>query len=198
MNVINLAYDSTNYYLVQSNSGWIMIDTGWPGTLPKYLNLLKQRNIRLGEVKYLMVTHFHPDHAGLVQDIKDYGISLILHNCQAAYIDELKELFKGKPQYKFKDINSTNNIIVTSAESRALLKGIGIDGEIIPTPGHSNDSVSLVIDGCCGFTGDLTGLQIADVEGNPEIKASWGKIQKYKVKVIYPGHGYAYSLDMRD
>lgn len=42
--------------------------------------------------------------------------------------------------------------------SRALLKGIGIEGELIPTPGHSDDSISLVTDEGHGLTGDLPAL----------------------------------------
>lgn len=194
MNVINLSYDSTNYYLIQSNSGWIMIDTGWPGTLSKYLNLLKQKNINLNEIKYLIVTHFHPDHAGLVQDIKNFGASLILHNIQVPYLDELRIFFSRKPQYPFKDIDANNNIVVSSVESRLFLQKIGIKGEIISTPGHSNDSVSLVIDGCCAFTGDLPGLMFVDLESNPEVNESWKLIQNYRVKTIYPGHGYTFSM----
>lgn len=190
MNIISFTYDSTNYYLVESSDGWIMIDTGWPGTLPKYLNLMKQKGIDIKEVKYLIATHFHPDHAGLIQDLKELGACLILHDCQV----ELKEFFKRKPQYKFKDIDPENSL-VSSQESRLLLKKIGIEGELVSTPGHSKDSVSLVIDEYCAFTGDLPRALFADVESNPDIEKSWMKIQHYKVKTIYPGHGHSFNYE---
>ena len=193
MKVISFTYDSTNYYLVESSDGWIMIDTGWPGTLPKYLNLMKQKGIDIKEIKYLIVTHFHPDHAGLVQDFKELGTSLILHDGQVPYVDELKGFFKRKPQYKFKDI-SPDNRTVSCEESRLFLKEIGIIGEIITTPGHSRDSISLVIDECCAFTGDLPRALFADVESNPDIAESWIKIEQYMVKTIYQGHGYSFTL----
>lgn len=194
MNVMNLTYDSINYYLVQSNSGWIMIDTGWPGTLSKLLALLKQNNVRIDEIKYLIITHFHPDHAGLVQEIKDFGAALVLHECQVDYIGELKAFFHRKPKYKFKDIDSKNNIVVSSAESRLFLEKIGIKGGLIQTLGHSDDSISLVIDECCAFTGDLPGFFMFDEESKPELKESWAKIKEHQVKTIYPAHGYSFSL----
>ncbi len=40
--------------------------------------------------------------------------------------------------------------------SRAFLARIGILGEIISTPGHSDDSVTLILDQGVAFTGDLT------------------------------------------
>lgn len=65
MKVINLTYKSTNCYLIKSNCGWIMIDAGWPDTMPQFLKLLKQKDIHINNIKYFIVTHFHPDHAGL-------------------------------------------------------------------------------------------------------------------------------------
>jgi len=71
MRIINLTYKLTNCYLVESSSGWIMIDTDWPDTLPHLLHLLKQHDLQTSDIKYLIVSHFHPDHAGLVQNLKD-------------------------------------------------------------------------------------------------------------------------------
>lgn len=44
--------------------------------------------------------------------------------------------------------------MINCADSRAFLAGIGIDGEIISTPSHSPDSVSLVLDDGDCFVGD--------------------------------------------
>ena len=50
MNIINLAYDSTNYYLVQSKCGWIMIDTGWAGTFKELLNLMQRKDVSIKDI----------------------------------------------------------------------------------------------------------------------------------------------------
>ncbi len=72
-------------------------------------------------------------------------------------------------------------------ESRALLKRLGIDGEIVATPGHSDDSVSLVLDSGEAFTGDLTHPSMADEAAT----ASWAKLRAMGAKAVYPGHGPA-------
>ena len=143
-------------------------------------------------IKHLIITHFHPDHAGLVQNIKDNGAQLVLHSNQASYVGPLKQYFK--PQHMFKEIDGSNNIVVTSTNSRVLLKTIGIEGEIIPTPGHSDDSISLVVDRCCAFTGDLPNLSLASWDNNSVLKNSWDLIRKHEVITIYPGHGNPFSL----
>lgn len=169
-----------------------MVDTGWAGTFPKLLHLLKEKDIDVGDIEYLVITHFHPDHAGLVEDIKDHGARLIVHHAQVSAMGTLKKFFK--PEHNFREIEAKNNITVSTPESRTLLKKAGIDGEIIPTPGHSEDSISLIVDECCAFTGDLPNLSLAAAYGDPELMDSWETIQSYRVKTIYPGHGNPFSL----
>lgn len=91
-----------------------MIDTGWAGTFKKLLNLMQRKDVNIKEIKHLIITHFHPDHAGLVQNIKDHGAELVLHSSQASFIGPLKKYFK--PQHMFKEIVTINNIIVSSRE----------------------------------------------------------------------------------
>lgn len=194
MEVITLSYKSTNCYLLKTNNGWIMIDAGWPDTLPQLLHLLKQKDVHVNDVKYLIVTHFHPDHAGLAQDIKAFGIKLILHEAQVPFVDKLNSFFKRNPKVNFKDIDNENNIVISSFESRQFLKNIGVGGLIIQTPGHSGDSISLIVDKCCAFIGDLPGLSLLEGYNDQTLNDSWKMIQDYNVKIIYPAHGKPYNI----
>lgn len=194
MEAIILAYKSTNCYLLKIDNGWLMIDAGWPDTLPQLLHLLKQKDVHINDIKYLIVTHFHPDHAGLAQNLKDLGIKLILHEVQVSFVDKLNGFFRRNSKAKFKDIDKENNIVISSAESSEFLKNIGIDGEIIQTPGHSDDSISLIIDKCCAFTGDLPSLSLLEGYNDQILNDSWKMIQNYNVKMIYPAHGNPYNI----
>src|SRR5918996_4436679 len=91
MNIVNVGYDSTNYYLIESKSGKLLVDCGWPGTLPKFSAELKRKGILLKEIKYLLVTHFHPDHAGLTQELKQLGIQFILLESQVSFVTPFAE-----------------------------------------------------------------------------------------------------------
>ena len=96
MNVVNVGYDSTNYYIIEARGGKLLVDCGWPGTLPKFMAGLKRKGVAFKEIKYLLVTHFHPDHAGLVQELKNQGIKLILPECQTDFIAPFAEFFNSK------------------------------------------------------------------------------------------------------
>ncbi|MHB8127537.1 MAG: MBL fold metallo-hydrolase [Mobilitalea sp.] len=194
MNIINLSYKSTNCYLIPAGDGWLMIDAGWPDTFSPLLQLLNQNNVSVNKINYLIVTHFHPDHAGLTQNLKDLGTSLILHEYQVPYLNKLNLFYKKNAKANFKDIVAGNNIILIDGDSRSFLSSIGINGELISTPGHSDDSVSLVIDDCCAFTGDLPALSLIEAYDDMVIDDSWEMIQKHHVKTIYPGHGAAYEI----
>ncbi len=194
MNIIAITNNSINSYLIPIQDGWLMVDTGWPDTFAQLLQQLNQNNISVNEINYLIVTHFHPDHAGLVQILKDLGVNLIMHEYQIPYINKLNLFFKKNPKANYRDITSSNNIIVTEDESRELLKTIGISGALISTPGHSDDSLSLVINDDCAFVGDLPAYHHIEAYEDIVIEDSWDMIKQYHVHTIYPGHGEPYEL----
>jgi len=196
MEVIEISYKSTNSYLIRSNGGWLMIDAGWPDTFSQILRLLNQNSISVNEIDYLIVTHFHPDHAGLTQNLKDLGTNLIVHELQLPFINKINQHFKKHPKENFKDITGSNIIVTTEADSRSLLKSIGIDGQLLSTPDHSEDSISLVIDDCCAFVGDLPAPDTIDAYDNHDLRQSWKQLCSFNIKTIYPGHGEPYKLDL--
>jgi len=187
MNIVNVGYGSTNYYVLGGGSNRLLVDVGWPGTMGKLLAILKRKGIALEEVRYVLATHFHPDHAGLVQELKLMGVRLIVVEGQRDAIPVLKRWMK--PDMHYHDIDTRDNIDVTLAESRGFLAKLGIAGEIIGTPGHSDDSVSLVLDSGEAFTGDLQAVSRADDSDVAKVRRSWEKIRGLNAKAIFPGHG---------
>lgn len=187
MNIVNVGYDSTNYYVIGSGKNRLLVDAGWPGTMGKLLAMLKRKGIAVEEVRYLLATHYHPDHAGLIQEVKSKGVRLMVMEGQREFIPALKQWMK--PEMKYVDIDLRDNTDVTLAESRAFLGKLGIAGEIIATPGHSDDSVTLILDSGDAFTGDLQGVTRADEKDVATVTRSWEKIRAMGTTMIHPGHG---------
>jgi glyoxylase-like metal-dependent hydrolase (beta-lactamase superfamily II) len=189
LNIVNVGYDSTNYYVIETATTKLLVDVGFPGTLPKLTHALKRTGIALPAIPYLLITHYHPDHAGLAQEFKQQGLKLIVLEPQVAAIPQLKRHMK--PDYHYREITLDDNVTLSLAQSRAFLTGIGIAGEILATPGHSDDSVTLVLDAGMAFTGDLPPPHMATDE---TLQRSWAAIQSRQVHTIYPGHGPVYRL----
>jgi glyoxylase-like metal-dependent hydrolase (beta-lactamase superfamily II) len=186
MNIVNVGYQSTNYYAIDIKNGKLLLDCGWPGTLPQFTKVLQRKGISLRELKYLLVTHFHPDHVGLVQELKNHGLKFILPECQVNFIGSFGEYFEAK-SFPFVEIKQNDNLILQLVDSRKFLANMGLDGEILHTPGHSEDSVTLILDGGYAFTGDLrpSFMNTDDIT----TRQSWDKIYQHKITRIYPGHG---------
>ena len=85
-------------------------------------------------------------------------------------------------------IQVEKNDLILSPSNRAVLELIGLQGEVLETPGHSDDSVSLVLDGSMAFIGDLTPLFMANEENAAVLKESWSRIVERNPKMIYPAH----------
>lgn len=187
MNIVNVGYDSTNYYLLDPKGGKLLIDCGWPGTLPKLIAQLRRKGVSISALKYLLVTHFHPDHAGIAQELKNLGTRLVLLESQTDFIAPFAGFFKGK-EFPYVEIAQNDNLVLKFEDSREFLAGLGIHGEIISTPGHSDDSITLILDEGFAFTGDLPPLFMASEEDHVT-RASWDKIHQHKITRVFPAHG---------
>ena len=195
MNIVNVGYDSTNYYVLGATGKRLLVDVGMPGTLPKLLAMLKRKDISLGDIGYLLATHYHPDHAGIAQELKVRGVRLIVLEQQRSAIPTLKTY--TKPRDGYVDITLHDNLVLTEEASRAFLKGIGIAGEIAGTPGHSDDSVTLVLDEGAAFTGDLPPPGFVDEDVSPVLAQSWQRLHALNIRMLYPGHGPARPIATR-
>ena len=180
-----LKYGNTNCYYIKGKNGSLLVDTDWAGTLPAFYKKIKELNIT--KIDYLLITHYHPDHMGIAQDIIDMGTKLLLIDIQKDYIHSSDTIFQKDKHVKFNPIN-TEHVIISCEQSRKFLNDLGIDGEIIHTPGHSEDSISLILDDGSAFVGDLYDLRSAVTFNDEKINNSWNKILSHNISKIYYGH----------
>ena len=159
--------------------------------MPQFAAELKRKGITPAEIKYVLVSHFHTDHAGLVQEFKNLGTKFILLESQVDFIKPLNDFHKRK-KTPFTKIFEEGNFFLKFEDSRRFLSSIGISGEIISTPGHSDDSITLILDEGFAFTGDLPPRALV-LEEDQVTKESWNKIYNHKIAQIYPAHGNQYA-----
>jgi glyoxylase-like metal-dependent hydrolase (beta-lactamase superfamily II) len=187
MNFVNVGYRSTNYYALDIWAGKLLVDCGWPGTFPQFAAELKRKGIAPSEVRYILATHFHPDHAGLVEEFKKLGARLVLLESQVGMIQE-PGAADASDRALFIRVSAENNVLVKFPESRDFLAKLGIAGEIVPTPGHSDDSITLILDEGLAFTGDLPPRMVLSDE-DEIAKESWDRIYQHRITRLLPAHG---------
>jgi endoribonuclease LACTB2 len=192
--IVNVGYRSTNYWIVSAGGSRLLVDLGWPGTMGTMRANLDRMGVPLKEIRYALATHYHIDHAGLAQEFKQAGVPLLVLDTQVSAIPLMKSWIKPRDHYV--DISMHDNVTISFAESRMLLGRIGIAGEILPTPGHSDDSVTLLLDDGSAFTGDLTHPALVGDDNAGAVTASWRLLRERGATRVYPGHGPAHPINV--
>jgi endoribonuclease LACTB2 len=196
VSVVNVGYRSTNYWVMSSGRSRVLVDLGWPGTMGTMRATLGRADVPLGEIQYGLATHYHIDHAGLAQELKNAGVRLLMIDVQVPFVQLMKRHIKA--QDHFTEISMEGNVIIPVSESRRLLHRVGIAGEILHTPGHSEDSVSVLLDDGRVFTGDLTDPTMVGAEDPGVIRASWQLLKDQGATEVYAGHGPVRPLPTLD
>ncbi|MCR4766398.1 MAG: MBL fold metallo-hydrolase [Saccharofermentans sp.] len=187
--VERLTYGNTHTFLLQGPTSTILVDTGYAGTLSAFYKAIKAQDIKVSDIAYVMCTHYHPDHCGLVSDLMAQGVGLILIDSQVEYVHFSDPIFAREPHLKCKPIEENKAKVITFEESRSFLKSLGISGSIIATPSHSPDSVSVILDDGAAIVGDLEPLSYLDAySDNKALKADWNCVLSYKPKRILYAH----------
>ena len=187
--VSKLKYGNTNTFFIRGINGGVLIDTGYAGTLCAFYKEIKTHGIKLSDITYVLATHYHPDHIGLVSKLMKQGVKLLLVDTQVEYVHFADEIFSRDKRLDYKPINVDVSIILECNESREFLQSIGIAGEIIPIPSHSYDSISLILDDGRCFVGDLEPIEhLGGYENNDRLKKDWDRVMSYNPKIIYYAH----------
>lgn len=191
MTVTKLKYSNTNTYLIEGTNGTILFDTGWAGTFPAFCKALGELHKSVQEIDYILISHYHPDHMGIAQEIASLGPVIVVVDVQKPFIHSADRIFEKEKHIGFMPIEDEKVRIITTKESRLFLQQIGLEGEIICTPGHSEDSISLWLDDGTLFVGDLNSLYELQMHQGTQIYDSWEKLLALKPKIIYYGHAKA-------
>lgn len=80
-----------NAYVLKGDDGYILVDCGWESAdvLEALQAGLRDLGIALGDVRTLIVTHFHADHYGLASTLVRLGqMRLLMHRLDWLYLDD--------------------------------------------------------------------------------------------------------------
>lgn len=186
---IKLKYGNTNTFFIRGTCGNLLVDTDYAGTLPAFYRAIKEQEIKISDITYVLATHYHPDHIGLVSELMRLGVNLLVIDAQCPYIHFADSIFGRDKSLTYEPIPTDHATIISTEESRAFLKRLGIDGEIVRTTSHSADSISLILDGGECFVGDLEPIEyLAAYDQNDALKYDWELIMRYAPKTIYYAH----------
>lgn len=184
-----LRYGNTNTFYIAGENGSLLIDTDYAGTLSSFFKAIKSSRIDIKDISYVLATHYHPDHIGLVSELQRLGVVLVIVDVQLSSVHFADEIFYRDRRLDYTPINVDLAKVIRCAESRDFLHSIGIDGEVISTPSHSKDSVSVILDDGDCFVGDLEPIEyLSAYENHPDLKRDWERVMSYHPKRIMYAH----------
>lgn len=193
--MIKLRYGNTNTFYIPGSDGGLLVDTDWAGTLPLFFKAIKTAGIEMKAITTLLVTHYHPDHMGLAGELQRLGVKLLVVDVQRLFVHASDEIFARDKHLSYRAVDESAATVISCAESRDVLKELGIDGEILHTPSHSEDSVSLALDDGSCLVGDLEPLAyLAGYEENPALKSDWEQLMRRRPKRILYAHANEQKL----
>jgi glyoxylase-like metal-dependent hydrolase (beta-lactamase superfamily II) len=213
-------------YLLKCTGGYLLIDVYYPGYYAKFEKKLAGTGIATSEIKYVLLTHHHDDHAGFAAElVRHTGCRVIAHRNALSALEQgesedaggelvnrrLKVVFSFymlvHKEFKFPPVQLAERDVIIDGDNDEFLKGIGIDGIILHTPGHTRDSMSVLLSDGSSFVGDAamnflrwTGvgnrpIYVEDIEA---VYKSWRRLRQHGAKVIYPSHGSCFSATKLD
>lgn len=76
-----------NAFLLEADRGLVLVDTGSPGSAPRILDAVAELGYQPADVRDVIVTHHHPDHAGsLAAVLQATGAEAWMHAADAAEV----------------------------------------------------------------------------------------------------------------
>ena len=75
--ITKLKYGNTNTFFIRGKPGGLLVDTDYAGTLHAFYKAVKENKIKINDRTYVLATHYHPDHIGLVSELMKLGVTLL-------------------------------------------------------------------------------------------------------------------------
>ena len=211
----------TNVFLVDCEGGYLLVDTSYNQLYPRFRSCLNGIGVELDEIRYILLTHHHDDHAGFIKDLtEDTEARLIAHENARPHLEEgahhmdmdylnactemTLKLFSLIRRHTYPRYEVGDDDILLVGDEPKLLREIGVDGEILYTPGHTDDSVSVLMSNGDAFVGDaaMNFLGLCRIRYRPivfrsldVVYESWNHLLERGAQVIYPSHGDPFTAE---
>ncbi|KAG8225154.1 hypothetical protein J437_LFUL006178 [Ladona fulva] len=172
-----MTLQGTNTYLIGTGRKRILLDTG-EKNVPQYIANLKkvllEEQLEIGKI---VLTHWHGDHVGGVEEIFN-NLSPTASVCKYRRKEKADDFLPSGIHIDY--LNDGEDITTEGATLR-----------VVHTPGHTTDHVVLTLaEENALFSGDcILGEGTAVFEDLHDYMKSLSQILELKPKVIYPGHG---------
>ena len=151
-------------YLVQTEDGLALFDCGPTSCLPALHDALRARGVELGDVKHLLLSHIHLDHAGAAGSLVREHPALTVHVSEigAPHLVDPSRLEASARRLYGDAFDELWGALEPVPERNVRVVGDHVVGlECFPAPGHASHQVSYQHEDGTLYNGDAAGVRIA-------------------------------------
>jgi len=204
---------SVNCYLLEADSGYVLIDTGYSNKRTSLVGELKNAGCNPSNLKLIVLTHGDFDHVGNAAYLRQEFDTKIAMNYDDSGMVEHGDMFwnrrvnrfirlAGKvlsllPPFRLSKSNRfTPDLFITDGFS---LLDYGVDAKVLNIPGHSKGSLGILTakgDLFCGdlFVNDEKPALNSIIDNLEAANLSIEKLKGMRISTVYPGHGKPFPL----
>lgn len=159
-----LPFGMLNAFLIIRSRMAVLVDTGLPNSEVKIKGVLNKHGMDWSDIKMIVLTHAHIDHAGSAVAIKRLSSApIVAHELEVPYCQGQPPVLRPTGPFGWM-FNKTGAIEkpfpyftpdICMAARELNLDDLGFPARILHTPGHTPGSASVLLDDGRVLAGDL-------------------------------------------
>jgi len=201
---------SVNCYLIETEAGFILIDTGCSNKRTELEKRLESAGCKPGDLKLIVLTHGDFDHAGNAAYLREkFGAKIAMHRDDSGMV-ERGDMFWNRRKGNVL-LGTIARILFRFGRKERFrpdlyvdegydLSEYGLDAKVLHLPGHSKGSIGILTADGDLFCGDLFENKdkpvlnsiMDDLTG---ANASVERLKTLKISTVYPGHGKPFPME---
>jgi hydroxyacylglutathione hydrolase len=201
---------TVNTYLVETDSGFVLIDTGSSNRRAELESELTSAGCKPGNLKLIVLTHGDFDHTGNAAYLREkFGAKIAMHRDDLG-MAERGDMFSNRSSgdallrlispilFRFSKAHRFRpDLYLEEGDS---LSAYSFDAQVLSLSGHSRGSLGLLVAGSDLFCGDLLENvkepAINSIMDDPTAcAASLEKLRGFEIRTVYPGHGRPFPME---
>jgi hydroxyacylglutathione hydrolase len=217
MRMAGINVGAVNCYLIRTDAGYILIDTGFPNNRANLERELERAGCRPGNLSLIVMTHGDQDHTGNGAILRRrYGAKIAMHRNESGVVENGDDTLSRKRMSLLQRIFSkivlkVLSLLVRSGRFERFrpdftidegydLSEYGLDAKALHLPGHSRGSIGILTAAGDLFCGDLLWNMRRPgthsiVDDPVELKTSVEKLKNLRINTVYPGHGKPFPME---
>ena len=201
---------SVNCYLVETGTGYVLIDTAGSNKRGELERELEGAGCEPGNLKLITLTHGDFDHIGNAAYLREkFGAPIAMHRDDSGMAERGDMFWNRKSGSTL--IRVIAPILFNFGKSNRFepdfylqdgyaLAEYGFDATVLAIPGHSKGSIGILTAGgdlVCGDLFDNTDKPVLNsiMDDSQAANASVEKLKSFAINTVYPGHGKPFPME---